>query len=411
MKNLFMLFVLLASSAGLFAQECDNQRYFDEVFNHNVTSNVKFGEAPQPTLLNPNNIQDLFMDIYQPAGDTLSARPLIIWAFGGAFVFGTKLSPDIVNLSTAFAKRGYVNAAIDYRLSTDLLLNSSLPNTYEAVLKATHDMAASIRYFYKDAATNNEYRIDTNRIYIGGVSAGAITALQIAHLDEANEVPTEIDSLFQATGGFVGNSGNAGYSQNIAGVINLCGAVLDTSWINPAKDLPIVSLHGTDDSVVPYGSGTITILNIDLDVDGSATIHQKLDQEGVFNDFYTWPGAQHTPFVADQAYMDTTIWVVRDFLYDLVCQSVTGAEELTDNELPSFTVFPNPNNGSFSLQLEGREKLSIQVVDQLGRIVYSATDMQPGVNKLELDLPRGLYTLQARSHRSNQTSSQKLVVQ
>ncbi len=415
MKNLFTLCLSLIISAGLYAQECDNQRYYDEIFNLNVTTNVKFGEAPQPTLLDSNNIQELFMDVYQPEGDTLSARPLIIWAFGGGFIAGNKRTKDIVTLSSSFAKRGYVTAAIDYRLSIDLIVNSDFSNVYEAVLKATHDMAASIRYFYKDAATINNYKIDTTRIYIGGVSAGAITALQIAHFDEPGEVPIEIDSLFQATGGFTGNSGNDGYSQDIAGVISLCGAILDTAWINPSVTTPIVSMHGTNDSIVPYGSDTLTILNIAVDVDGSASIHSKLDQHGIINDFYTWQGANHTPFILNPApeaevYMDTTIWFVRDFLYDLVCEGVTSINETTEVESSSFGIFPNPNTGNFFIQLDLDENFSITVFDNLGRKIYFNTEIQQGLNHLDLNLPQGIYTVHAHSKKLNKIFSEKLIV-
>ena len=354
MKNLILFFLLFISCGYLYAQECDNQRYYDEIFSVNVDTAIKFGENAQPTILNPNNIQELFLDVYQPDGDTLSARPLIIWAFGGAFLAGSKESPDIVTLSSSFAKRGYVCAAIDYRLSNNIIAMGgvNLSSPYEAVLKAIHDMRASIRFFYKDAATTNDYRIDTSRIYLGGVSAGAITALQIAHFDELNEVPAEMDSVFNATGGFEGTSGNPGYSEDIAGVVSLCGALLDTAFINPAITTPIVSMHGTADNVVPYGSDTIDILNVNLPVDGSSSIHHKLDQYGIENDFYTWPGAGHTPFVLNppaeaELYMDTTIWFVRDFLYDLVCDGVTSsANENIDSNPSAFTVFPNPNTCS-----------------------------------------------------------------
>ena len=410
MKNSLWLFLVFIFSAGLSAQECDNRRYYDELFDFNVTTAIKFGEAPQPLVLKPDNIQELFMDVYQPEGDTLSARPLIIWAFGGAFVFGSKESPDIVTLSSAFAKRGYVNAAIDYRLSTDLLVNSDISNVYEAILKATHDMLASIRFFYKDAATINEFKIDTTRIYIGGVSAGAITALQIAHFDELNEVPIEIDSLFQMTGGFTGNSGNEGYSQDIAGVISLCGAIKDTTWINPAVNIPIASMHGTDDHVVPYGSDTITILGIDLDVDGSSSIHYKLDQYSIENEFYTFQGADHTPFVRNQAYMDTTIWFVRDFLYDLVCEDITTANETAEIKNGSFSIYPNPNSGNFQIRLNTPENLGIFVFDYLGRKVFSNPEIHQGLNSLELDLPRGTYTVHVYSRTSRQFFNKKIMV-
>ena len=388
---LFCLFLLF--SQGLSAQECDTQRYYDEIFDFKRISEVKFGEAPQPLPLRRNHIKELFMDVYQPKGDTLSARPLIIWAFGGAYVFGSKTSPDIKALSKAFAKRGYVNAAIDYRLSKDLLLNNDLTNCYEALLKATHDMRASIRYFYKDAATLNRFKIDTNRIYIGGVSAGALAALHIAHFDELDEVPIEVDSLFQAMGGFLGNSGNAGYSENIAGVISLCGALMDSAWISPAVTTPIVSMHGTADKVVPYGSDTITILGVNLEVDGSSSIHHQLDQYDIKNDFYTFQGAGHTPFVLNKAYMDTTIRFVRDFLYELVCDDNTidiPGNIIVPTEKVSSSVYPNPNRGAFYFRIDTDEISSISIFDAFGSAVFSDLKVHQGLNHFDLNLPKKL---------------------
>ena len=334
MKYLILFSAIIAS---LFISSCNSdddnsmpidpsgERYFEKVFEVEVTSDIKFGQAPQPTIMNSNNIQELYMDVYQPKDDTLSERPLIILAFGGAFLFGNRESPDIVTLCNEFAARGYVCAAIDYRLSDNLILQNgvSLATQYEAILKATHDMRASIRYFHKDAAITNEFKIDTSKIYIGGVSAGAITALHIAHFDQLNEVPAEMQSVFDATGGFSGNSGNAGYPEDIAGVINLCGALLDVDFIDSSVTTPIVSMHGTDDGIVPYGSDTVTLLNSNLPLDGSSVIHQKLDEYSITNDFYTWEGAGHTPFVLGpsdetEVYMDSTITFVRDFLYEIV---------------------------------------------------------------------------------------------
>lgn len=294
-----------------------DQRYYDEMFNVEVIANIKFGEAEQPTLTNPNNIQELFMDVYQPVNDAETARPVIILAFRGGFVFGNKESADIVSLCNAFAKRGYVCASIDYRLSTDLVVNNDVEKAYEAVAKAVHDMRASIRYFHKDASSGNSFKIDPNKIYIGGVSAGAVTALHIVHLDES-EIPVELQEYVDQNGGLSGNSGNAGYSENVAGVISLCGALLDVDLINPAVITPIVSMHGNEDNIVPYSSGTVTILDIGLAMDGSAAIHPKLNEYGIKNAFYTYQGAGHTPFVNNEAQMDVTVNFIRDFLYEIV---------------------------------------------------------------------------------------------
>lgn len=389
-----------------FGQECDGQRYYNEVFSTvDMSSDIKFGENLQPTILNPNNIQELFLDVYEPDGDTLSARPLIIWAFGGAFIAGSRETPDIVTLSNAFASRGYVCAAIDYRLSTDLAVNTDISNAYEAVLKAIHDMRASIRFFYKDAATTNDYRIDTSRIYLGGVSAGAITALHIVHFDELNEVPVEMETVFNATGGFEGTSGNPGYSEDIAGVVSLCGALLDTAFINPAITTPIVSMHGTADNVVPYGSDTIDILNVNLPVDGSSSIHHKLDQYGIENDFYTWPGAGHTPFVLNppaeaELYMDTAISFVRDFLYDLVCDGVTSVNEPIFEDDVSLSVYPNPTSDNSTVQFELEEPANVEVslLDVTGRVVFQKSKGRLSIGKhnqlIEMSgLRSGMYLL------------------
>ena len=337
--------VFLGFFASMQAQDCSTGRYITPVFNDvDIDFNVDYGQAVQPTIFNPNATQTLDMDIYRPIGDTMTARPLIIWAYGGSFVVGSPLSPDIVTLCNRFSEMGYVNASIDYRLSTDLLFDNSTQNAYEAVMKASHDMKAAIRFFYKDAATTNQYKIDTNQIFIGGVSAGAIAALHVAYLDEQSEVPALIATEFANNGGLEGNSGNAGYSCDVAGVINLCGALLDTTWIKEC-DEPVVSMHGDQDGTVPYGSAPITTLGINLDIDGSFSIHEKADQLGLHNDFYTWQGAGHTPFISNSLYMDTTVMFVKDFLHTLVCP------QPTDVYLKAILEGPHQGNGQMTTAL------------------------------------------------------------
>ena len=63
------------------------QRYLSEVFNSvTVTTNVQYGENisifPPPT---PANIP-LLMDVYEPDGDVLAQRPLIIFMHTGSYL-------------------------------------------------------------------------------------------------------------------------------------------------------------------------------------------------------------------------------------------------------------------------------------------------------------------------------------
>ena len=56
-------------------------------------------------------------------------------------------------------------------------------------------MKASVRFFTKDAATTNTYKINPNKIFIGGYSAGAITALHYGYVNNESELTTSLTHL------------------------------------------------------------------------------------------------------------------------------------------------------------------------------------------------------------------------
>ena len=88
-------------------------RYRDEIFSTvTKTADITYGSA-----VNVNgDTQSLELDMYRPTGDTVTSRPAIVWVHGGSFSGGTKDSPEIVTEANAFAKKGYVNVSIEYRL-------------------------------------------------------------------------------------------------------------------------------------------------------------------------------------------------------------------------------------------------------------------------------------------------------
>jgi pimeloyl-ACP methyl ester carboxylesterase len=310
MKKLYsylvISFALLVTNS--FAQPCQNGRYATEVFpNHTLTSNITYGA--NTTFSGANN--SLKLDFYEPTGDTELNRPLIIWVHGGSFLGGSKTDPDMTALSQRFARKGYACASIDYRLG---FFPIDSANAVKAVVRAVQDLKAAIRFFYKDKQTTDTYHIDTNLIYVGGSSAGAITALHVAYLDDVCEIS---DYLSPATisqlGGLDGNSGNPGFSTSVKGVINLCGALAKYSWLE-AGDVPMVSIHGTADGTVKYNRGIVNPGTALMYLDGSRMLHERACAVNVSSDFYTFPGAGHVPYIGNNAYMDTTEWFIRDFL-------------------------------------------------------------------------------------------------
>ena len=311
--------ILIILALGiLFAQsDCIDGRYIDQNFNVNVEYQVEYGQNTNQTILGSEYNQVLYMDIYTPNGDIYNERPLIFFLFGGSFIGGSKSSPDIVTLCTNYAKMGYVAVAIDYRLSQHLLFfNANEENAYKAVMKAIHDLKAAIRYFKMDNVNQNNYKIDVDRVYVGGYSAGAVTSINAAYLNQYEEIPSFLLDDYDDFGGLEGLSGNLGYDSNFHGIVNLSGAVGDKDWIIE-EDIPIVSMHGDQDDTVPYDNSLVTLFGLNLAVDGSYIIHERMLELGNYSSLHTYYNQGHSPYT--NMVFETTF--SSEFLYELVCSS------------------------------------------------------------------------------------------
>jgi len=328
MKYLIPLLIISFS----FSQECEGGRYEEEIFdNIYITSGVYYGTGIQEGLFGDTD-EDLYLDVYEPYGDDLESRPIIIMMFGGSFIGGSRTSSDIVELCTRYAKMGYVAVAIDYRLTLDLLIFANETTAYQAAAKGIHDLKSAIRFLRMNDEIYNDYRIDTDRIYAGGVSAGGISAVNAAYLNLESEVPIFIQDWMEDNGGLEGNSGNEGYDSNFHGIINLCGAVGQTEWIIE-NDIPIVNLHGTSDEVVPYGDGLITLFGLNMAVAGSGAIHDRMMELGNNSNLLTWEGVGHTPFISSSSYMDETVQFSSQFIHDLACASNVEVGDLNEDNI------------------------------------------------------------------------------
>ena len=339
---------------------CGSSRYDTEVFQSvQKTTDIIYGSNTSPG----GSVTTLMLDVYEPAGDTIAERPLIIWAHGGSFIGGTKSNGDVVSLCEHFAKRGYVCVSIDYRLGFSIFPPDAAAAA-QTIFRAVQDMKAAVRFFRKDAATNNNFHVNPDIIFGGGSSAGAFTALQLAYLDQPSEIPAGIDTML--IGGLEGSSGNEGYSSNINAVIDLCGALGDKTWIHQ-NDVPFVAMHGNLDATVPYKSDTIYLLGSFpiTKVDGSFSISEYANTIGLHNELYTFFGADHIPYVLNISYMDTTVRFVSNFLYNyLGCTPSdptpfantfpTGINSVLNESVIS--IYPNPGNGIFRINFSTNEK-------------------------------------------------------
>jgi len=202
-------------------------RYRDPIFGAvTVTSGRTYGTAVNAE----GQSVTLRYDLYQPTGDTVTSRPAIVWVHGGSFCCGDRTSPELVDEATNFAKEGYVNLSIDYRLESPGC-SGSLSNCATAISEAAEDAQTAVRYVRSHAAVLG---VDPTRIAIGGSSAGAITALNVAA--STSEDP----------------------SAGVRAAVSLSGAQLLVGTVS-AGDAPMIDFHCTTDPLVPYGVAVGTI--------------------------------------------------------------------------------------------------------------------------------------------------------
>jgi len=320
MRIFFYVVLTTLFSINLPAQTgvgCDGARYRYRVFDDiSVDYDIPYGNNLSTT----GSDVSLVMDIYQPVGDVVNNRPVVVVAHGGFFLGGSNNGLDVVPLCEDLARMGYVAASISYRLGIGNFfdLESSLQ---EAAFRGVQDAKAAVRYLRKShAIEGNIWGIDPERIVLGGSSAGGFIALHAAYVDDLSEVPSSVNfNAYGLSGGIEGNSGSPGYSSELLSIFSISGAIGDVAWISEG-DIPVVSTHGTNDGTVPFGTGYVQLsgLNVTL-VDGSEVIHNTSDLLGIDNCFHSFPGAGHTPHAFSTQYYDTTRAVTVGFTSRQVC--------------------------------------------------------------------------------------------
>ena len=308
-KLLLLLSFALAGSATTQAQSLPNRYRSDIASTVTTTSGVAFStNIPQVSTTNVLGFQlaneqtygsvhtTLRMDIYQPQGDTLSKRPVIIFCFGGGFVDGKRTDADMVALAQSFAKRGFVTASIDYRLGMNL---TDPEKAKRAVYRALQDGRSAVRFFRNNART---YRVDPNQVFISGHSAGAFIACNNAYVDRESERPA---STFGVNGladlgtlDAIGDNRTSANGSPVSGkanaVLSFAGAVVDPNHIEGPNDVPVALFHSTNDPIVPYNTGKpfafldiVPGFNLPV-VYGSNPINTRANAVGAPHLFYTY---------------------------------------------------------------------------------------------------------------------------
>ncbi|MCO6461485.1 MAG: alpha/beta hydrolase [Saprospiraceae bacterium] len=387
MRSFFytLLLVLISYSAIAqnYAEGCDGIRYAAPIFTEISKTTVKYASST------PEN-QELFMDIYQPSNDLVTKRPLVLLAHGGGFLFGDKADMDA--FCQFFAQRGFVTATMQYRLFAGFPTPTTM---IDIASKAVSDMKGAYRFFKSDAANQNIYKIDTTKIFIGGYSAGSITALLAAYMDSGDPIDSTVLSIIEANGGFAGNTGDqenrTHVDNDIFGVFNMSGAVFTKRLLDPDEPF-LMSFHGDKDQTVPIDSNSVFFGLAYLY--GSRTIHNEADKIGLPNTLTVAVGGDHSDIYTDPKFANDLNSFTQNSL-NLYYPRLCGINLKTKyDDRPPLNVMIYPNPSSEILNIDCSDKIDeIWLMSSKGNITKRLKSLSRQNEISVKDLTPGQYYL------------------
>ena len=217
----------------------------------------------------------LKLDIYH-SKDIQKAMPLIIFIHGGAWKKGNK--DDYLVYLSSYAKKGYVTATVQYRLTDVAKFPAQL-----------HDVEDAVRWLKLNAAN---YHIDAGKVALVGGSAGGHLAMLNAYSNTSGEVDVNgVAANVQAVVNFYGPSNLTDETAiNASSVQYLIGKSYEEApemykkasplFLISKKVPPTLTFQGTLDELVPYEQSDI--------------LHATLQKAGAISYYHKLKGWPHT---------------------------------------------------------------------------------------------------------------------
>lgn len=322
-KILLIVLAIMAAKVCVIAQQYCSTPKFTNVPVYQFTDVQKQSDIVYGVAQNwQANIDSLRLDYYRLKQnvDSSETRPTIILIHGGSFLFGTR--GDMQNQAIEYVKRGFNVASLSYRLGWNFgtfgVCNGDTIGLKKAIYRAIQDTRAALRFLVANATS---YQIDTNAIFVGGISAGGAMALQTAFVSQA-----DLDRIFpqgRQDLGHIDSSGNSlTQSWKIKAVINMWGALIDTTFNQALPNIPVISFHGTADNTVPFTSGPFNSCTTPIrypTIYGSSAIHDRLVSAGICSELNYKVGGGHG--VYDDAYITGR---ASCFMKSVLCNVCTG---------------------------------------------------------------------------------------
>ena len=310
------LTLVICISLVLLVNAAFAQNYTTKQFGLQITkTNIVYGTATNYL----GATDTLKLDIYKPAGNTNTQRPILILNHGGAWIGGDKSEANIVLIAKEFVQRGYVVASVDYRLGTHkanwamtpfqkavnagfhAVYISDSAEVFRAWYRAIQDLKGAIRFM---KARHDLDSTCSEAVFIGGESAGGFNAMGVAFLDLNSEKPAACSAIADVPmpqsnlldnypGGTVslaqlkrpdlgsidGSLNINGYNPKVKGVLNLFGGLLSegisNNWVSGNDSMVVYMTHQTCDGIVPCNAAVcLSPMSINCNL-GNTPFHTK----------------------------------------------------------------------------------------------------------------------------------------
>lgn len=397
-------------------------------FDFYVDSNFSYGSA----INFAGQSEELHLDIYKPV-NTNCLRPCLILVHGGSWMAGSKENQYIVNMARDFAEKGWVVAAINYRLGmhkknyheTYALCTPALadPCSYmadsseiiRAIYRAQQDVKGAIRAMKMRNLLDST---DINNFFVAGESAGGFNSLAATFLNDPSEkfpqafaiadAPTPDPdlvvclpqgySLSRPDLGDIDGTLNLGtYNATVQGVGNFYGALLNFDLFANETNWPeMYFFHQGSDVIVHYNYGRI-LGRLDWECFQQSNICQAYavpprayGSKGIINYLNSLPSppSYTASIIENFDYLNNCLsnghsidnWLVRSQeMADLFAQRIqvngnTGnasncAAGMNQLAVSMIQVVPNPSNGSFKLEGEPGTHYNAMIYTVSGQIL------------------------------------------
>lgn len=202
--------------------------------------------------------------------------PLVIVYFGGGYLYGDKSASNIRPFINAFTAANISAIAPNFRqgwygsTESSNFCETVTPDKFkDAAYRAFQDNRALIRYCKANASALG---IDSNKIYLFGISSGGFLALHNVYYEENMAGADRIQRL----GSLDFQSNDYKNSTDVAGIIGLVAGFYPYNAV--VKNTPLLLFNNTCDDAVDFNNGWLGDCSNTLRIYGPGVFTKLLEQ-------------------------------------------------------------------------------------------------------------------------------------